>query len=292
MTKSITFSNFWPGFDHSNNIFLHALNMNSGTEYFAAKSIRQADAVIESVFPKQSSKLTHLKRIRENAGFKSKPLISFTGENTRPNLQKYDFAISFDYLEDEHHFRLPLWSLYTDYSGKCRSLIPQDDQIDVSSFHENRQVPLPIGSKTLSVFMGNPAPERLQFIEMGKNIFQITGFGTFFKNVVPSKLHFRGQYRFNLCFENSVFPGYHTEKLLHAYAMGSVPLYFGHPTVSKDFNHEAFINLADFDSMDSFIKFVSRLSDQECQRILNSPLLTRKFELGEFAKFMHKALKK
>jgi hypothetical protein len=95
-----------------------------------------------------------------------------------------------------------------------------------------------------------------------------------------------------LCFENSVYPGYHTEKLLHAYAMGSVPLYFGHPTVTKDFNPEAFVNLADFESMNTFIEFIVNLSDQECQKILNSPLLVREFDLSPFATFMNRILEK
>jgi len=292
MKKNIAFLNFWPGFDESENIFLHALSMNSEFEYVGVKSIWKADAVVESVFPNHTSKSKHLMWIRKILKQGNLPRISFTGENTRPNLRKYDFAISFDYLEDERHFRLPLWALYTDYAGKNRFIESRDDQIDISIFHESRQVPLPLEPTALSVFMGNPTPERLQFIEKSNSFFQISGYGNYFKKAVPSKLKYQGEFRFNLCFENSIFPGYHTEKLLQAYAMGSVPLYFGHPTVLKDFNPEAFINLADFDSMDSFIEFVSRLSDEECQRILNSPLLTRKFDLSSFANFMDRTLQK
>lgn len=49
-------------------------------------------------------------------------------------------------------------------------------------------------------------------------------------------------YKFTIAFESSYIPGYHTEKLLNAIIGRTVPIYFGHETVSKLFNSKRFIH--------------------------------------------------
>src|SRR5262245_51370319 len=61
-----------------------------------------------------------------------------------------------------------------------------------------------------------------------------------------SKLEIFPRYRFNVCFENAMFPGYYTEKILHAWAGGCVPLYFADRFACRDFNPAAMVNRADF----------------------------------------------
>lgn len=52
---------------------------------------------------------------------------------------------------------------------------------------------------------------------------------------------FMQQYRFTLSFENTNRDGYVTEKILHAFLSGSVPIYWGTRDVFKLFNEKAFI---------------------------------------------------
>lgn len=57
--------------------------------------------------------------------------------------------------------------------------------------------------------------------------------------------NFHEPVRFNLCFENHKTEGnnqYITEKILHAYIYGTVPIYCGSESITKFFNEESFIN--------------------------------------------------
>lgn len=59
---------------------------------------------------------------------------------------------------------------------------------------------------------------------------------------------FINEYKFNLAFENSSYPGYVTEKLMHALQANTVPIYWGDPGVRSDFNPKRFVNVHDFTS--------------------------------------------
>ena len=76
-----------------------------------------------------------------------------------------------------------------------------------------------------------------------------------------------------MCFENDLFPGYITEKLLDAYLCGAVPLYWGDLGNEPHINRRAFINAKDFSSLYDFAKYVGNLSDVEYEKIQSEPLL-------------------
>ena len=55
-------------------------------------------------------------------------------------------------------------------------------------------------------------------------------------------------YKFNICFENSIYPGYYTEKPIHAKTAGCIPIYWSDEHMRLDFNKNAFINLSSFNN--------------------------------------------
>jgi hypothetical protein len=63
---------------------------------------------------------------------------------------------------------------------------------------------------------------------------------------VSAKTKFLDSYRFNLCFENSSYPGYTTEKLYEALTSKTIPIYCESPTIEVDFNPKAFLNWHDY----------------------------------------------
>ena len=83
-------------------------------------------------------------------------------------------------------------------------------------------------------------------------------------------------YKFCIAFENTEQPGYTTEKLVHAFAANTVPIYWGNPAVAQDFNTKAFINYFDHGSIEASIREVIRV-DQDpklyAQYISESPLI-------------------
>lgn len=77
------------------------------------------------------------------------------------------------------------------------------------------------------------------------------------------KLKFLDSYRFNICFENGSYPGYVTEKLFNALQVKTMPIYWGSPTVGRDFNTRAFINASDHGNFEALINYIKHLDSPE-----------------------------
>ncbi len=80
---------------------------------------------------------------------------------------------------------------------------------------------------------------------------------------MSDKQAFISQYKFNVAFENSTYPGYSTEKLLQAMVAGTVPIYWGDPQIGRDFNTARFINANDFASTDAVIDKIRQLDEDD-----------------------------
>ena len=62
---------------------------------------------------------------------------------------------------------------------------------------------------------------------------------------VRPKLDFVRPYKFTIAFENESAPGYTTEKIVEPMLVHSLPIYWGDPTVGRDFETRSFINYHD-----------------------------------------------
>jgi hypothetical protein len=78
---------------------------------------------------------------------------------------------------------------------------------------------------------------------------------------VVDKMAALAQFRSTIAFENSLSPGYVTEKLLHPLLAGSIPIYYGADEAKTDFNPKAFIFARDFGDMNALIEHVLKLDD-------------------------------
>ena len=63
---------------------------------------------------------------------------------------------------------------------------------------------------------------------------------------MADKLAFQRQYRFSIAYENSRDPGYVTEKIVDAFAAGTVPIYWGDPLIKQEFNPDSFVCADDY----------------------------------------------
>jgi hypothetical protein len=93
-----------------------------------------------------------------------------------------------------------------------------------------------------------------------------------------SKIDFQSNYKFSIAFENACSPGYSTEKIIHAFAAKTVPIYWGDPTIAQQFNPDSFINCHDFDNLESVIANVIEM-DNDNESYLEM-LCTPCFESG------------
>ena len=93
----INFSDWWSGFDKTDNYFYNLLN-----EEFDVEISNNPDFLFFSLFGQGHLEYNCKK-------------IFYTGENIAPPLDYCDYAFSFDYLDNDRNYRLPHYLLYDGY---------------------------------------------------------------------------------------------------------------------------------------------------------------------------------
>lgn len=233
----IAFTDFWPSpnpFEPENNFFLYAL--------------RACSEGIEVVQPKNCDVLFYGPFGTNHRHYTNCLKIFYTGENIQPNYSECHASITF---EPESYggknLRLPLWHLYIDWFGAesygaPEWLVPPDLIFGQSTS------PFDVGSdkRFCAIVYGKPIKSRLHAISnlsryRAVDIFGKANLATPIKDGEFAKLETLSNYRFSLCYENSISPGYQTEKLLHGKVAGTIPIYYGHESVKTDFNPNCFI---------------------------------------------------
>jgi len=198
--------------------------------------------------------------------------IYYTGENTRPNFNECDYAFSFDYPVTERNYRLPLYKTYLDSFD-----IVKNSARDVNSIISE-------GRKFCNFLYSNKrAKIRNDFFHSLSQYKSIDSGGKVLNNLgyfVDDKHEFLRNYKFTIAFENEAYPGYTTEKILHAFAADSIPIYWGNPLVDRDFNPKSFINCNDYGSFEEVIDKIIEIdnNDDLYRQYLNEPAFTDNVE--------------
>jgi hypothetical protein len=128
--------------------------------------------------------------------------------------------------------------------------------------------------KFVCAFLSNPEPTRLRALDELRKFGEVDLFGTYSGRPVKNKYDLAKNYKFCLGFENDLFPGYLTEKLLDSYTCGTIPLYWGDLGAESHINRKSFINAADFDSIEEFSFYVGHLDETNYEQIFSEPLMT------------------
>jgi hypothetical protein len=84
------------------------------------------------------------------------------------------------------------------------------------------------------------------------------------KNRVERKGEILSNYHFNLCFENTNYPYYCTEKIWESIKYGCLPIYYGKGnSIYEDFPKESFLDYSDFNDTEALFKYVDNISVSE-----------------------------
>jgi hypothetical protein len=83
---------------------------------------------------------------------------------------------------------------------------------------------------------------RLGWIEKLKNQIPIYGWGH--NQIMTKDIGFKDFY-FSICMENDNYPSIFTEKITDAFAMGTIPIFWGTPDIGNYFNENGIIKLTD-----------------------------------------------
>jgi len=263
---NIAYLDFWPGFDSNSNWFnLLFLDYFDGREINFNSNPKEADIIVFSSFG-----FSHLTdQINDNA-----IKIFYTGENHRP---PYYCDLSFSFDIDSYggkNLRLPIWYLYINWWNQ-----PDFPHAKITPVMLNKKWdPDEIISRPYfcSIIIGNPVKNRIEVAQSLTKLGDVHGYGAVFNNHYSGdKIELLKNYKYNICFDNTIYEGYTTEKLLEAKVAGCIPIYNGYEP--NDFNPNSYLNYSNFQSLESFIESINTLEKNKdlCYNIINEKLFNK-----------------
>jgi alpha(1,3/1,4) fucosyltransferase len=227
----IYFCDFWPEITYEN-IFLPILQ-----KYFDVEiTPNNPDVVIHSIFG----------GVKQSANYKCKKIV-FIGENYRAHNYGADYSISFD-PHSKTNYRLPLWQFYLILNPNYKSIL-FGPRINHEKFDRGGAF---VVSNSANFFRNGfynkfHLDSWIQWFSYGRyltNNFDLIkeSQGRYWRD---AKFDFfsKHKHQYMITFENNSYPYYCTEKLMDAFLVGSMPLYWGDPRVNEDWNKDAFINV-------------------------------------------------
>ena len=243
----IEFTDWWSGFDKTNNYFYNLLK-----EEFDIEISNNPDYLFFSLFGQN--------HVRYNC-----KKIFYTGENIAPPIGYCNYSFSFEPTSNTN-YRLPHYLLYDGYYE-----LELEKKIDESLSKR----------KFCNFIVSNgDCQDRNNFFTKLSKYKRVDSGGRFMNNIgyaVGDKRKFQSEYKFSIAFENNAYrPGYEwyiTEKIMEPMTVNSIPIYKGGVRISEDFNSSSFVNFHDFGNEDEMIDYIIELdkNDDKYLNILNQP---------------------
>ena len=241
------FADFWPDFDSGRNqlldFFRLAINIYGlDVDLRVVGSPDEADISIFSCYGNLRSlhKTEHTTRML------------FLGENVRPRYDLFDYSLTFDlpsYFNRNAY--CPLWLFELDWFNTAQ--YPDRTTHPLKCLTESIYVDYSDRMNRVAFVGNNDEPFRRQVLNcLTGNGIVVDTFGSH-TNPVNNKINLLKQYKCTLCFENSFYPGYVTEKIIHPIIAGTHMLYSGTLSRNHFFANSPLLNLVDIESPTSAI---------------------------------------
>ena len=298
----ISFTDFWIDFNEKNNLITNILNELFNSEILVTKP-NKADVCFVSICGKKHKKV--IEKYNEKC-------ILFLGENIRPNKYEVPFSLTSDFNSyGGTNMRLPLWYFEIDWF-KTNIGIINVDQIEKRLIDNGQFTADDIANrKDCITIFNNPEGSRMDMLRELQKIMYVEKYGTLFNNPLgpktnksfinkffpvysdyQSKIEKMTNFKFNFCPENSLFPGYYTEKCFHAKIAGCIPIYFADYHVHNDFRKESFINMYDYLEFQDLSKYLSEVKKDysHLAKLANEPLLKSIPKLNSIKDFLLKSI--
>lgn len=257
-TIKIGACDFWSPFEIRHSIFYDIIEMCG---YTPIVDNTNPDILFYSVFG------------NSHANFKNPIKVWFSGENWGlPNFNECNFALSGYFIDDERHFRCPLYLKY------ARNYIIHGQYMKTYadlSFPRDRNKIKP-KTKFCNFVYSNCDPNRegtkfrVNFFNRLSEYKQVDSGGGCLNNIgykIPHKISFMQDYKFTIAMENSnqfngVY-GYTTEKIFEPMLADSIPIYWGNPKINDDFNEKAFLNYHEYNDVDKLIERIIEIDNND-----------------------------
>ncbi len=257
----VWFTDFWQNFDNENNIFMDLLQEH----YTVTLDDKEPEFLFFSLFGNN--------HINYNC-----TRIFFSGENMPADMKKCDYSFSFEMPNgNPRKYRLPHYYQYS----RPEKLLEKPDPNEL----------LKEKTKFCNFIFSNPScKKRNDFFHKLSKYKKVDSAGRFLNNMdkplgmrVEDKWEFMKPYKFCICFENEEADYYTTEKPFEAMMLNNIPIYWGNPKVSLDFNTEAILNWYDYGSDEALIEKIIELDQDDDKYIefMSRPWFTDN-KLNEF----------
>ena len=210
--------------------------------------------------------------------------IFYTGECLVPNFNECDYAVGFDRIEfGDRYLRFPYY-LFHGYekeylSLKNRKIFTKEDLNQKEGF--------------CSFVVSNcfAQDKRSELFHKLNEYKEVASGGRYLNNVggpIIDKLGFTEKHKFAIACENACYSGYVTEKIVDAFAGYAIPIYYGDPDVTKDFNPNAFINCNDYQNFDEVLERVKEIdqNDDLYLEMINEPPVLEFLDTDAFEKYL------
>lgn len=123
-----------------------------------------------------------------------------------------------------------------------------------------------------------------------------------YRGPIPKKLHSKinvlANYKFSVCYENCIAPGYISEKILDCFVSGSVPIYYGAPNISDFIPEDSYIDFRKFKSYSKLLSYISDLPESKYKsyvragrRFMNSKEFKNNWSADAFEKMLVNAIR-
>lgn len=193
--------------------------------------------------------------------------IFLSAENIIPDFNLYDYGIGCSHINfGRRYLRIPLYSCYK----KEFVLALNKHKMEVPRDRKFCNMVISNGTNANSIRTD-------LFYELSK-YKQVDSGGRYLNNVggpVKDKLQFQKNYKFSFAMENSKLSGYVCEKIIQAWAAGSIPIYWGDPEIENEFDKDTFINCNE-KSIDEIVNEIIEVDkdDELYKRMIKKPICT------------------
>lgn len=193
--------------------------------------------------------------------------IIFIGENQRPNFNLFDYAAGFDKIQfEDRYLYFPIY-VWGSYKEDVKSALEKHMRSNEYFLSKKKFCNMVVSN------VRDASDKRIEFFQRLCNYKKVDSGGKSNNNLpdgkpVIDKKEFQEGYKFSLAFENSTYKGYTTEKIVQAWAAGTIPIYWGDPSIAEQFNEKAFINCHAYSNWDEVIEKIVEI-DNDNELYLN-----------------------
>lgn len=183
--------------------------------------------------------------------------IFITGENIIPDFNIVDYAIGFnDICFGDRYIRWPFYRWHHSFSD-CEDLRRQ--AIEASPPRQRKRLCACVISN-----LSNRQGPLAEICDALENYRGVTYGGKWRNNIggrVKDKVALLQEHKFSIAFENTAYPGYTTEKIIDAFLAGTIPIYWGDPTITQHFNSKAFIQCVEGEPIADVVQRIKKINE-------------------------------